>query len=169
MECVARRRPIRVFPVVLAAFVLALTGCAQGGSAAPTPPVTASPGGPDVLVTATPDPRDDSVPGDSDAEDPNVLGAPFAVWQSGGAQYSVTTFGSSSCLPEVTGVRVGAGNTVTLTTRESAQEVCTADFGPRTWTLDTPADIDPQSAVSIVILASTEDGQDARITLDPIA
>lgn len=77
--------------------------------------------------------------------------APVVTWLEPGKTFAVVTWGSSSCLPEVSILKAdGDSLRVGIETSGSGHDVCTADLGPRTSELELPDDA-PDAPISIVV------------------
>ncbi len=107
------------------------------------------------------------VGGPTDTNGMPETGDPFAMWVSGNKQFTVTTYGSSSCLPIANEPQMGTGNSIEVSVREADSAMCTADLAPRTWTLDTPSGIDPSQSVTITLTNQNTAFPDIVLTLVP--
>ena len=89
-------------------------------------------------------------------------GAPFSVWLKKGTQFTVTTYGSSSCPPVGTGLSVTDANKITVTIKTYPKDkVCTMDYTPHTTVFATPGNVDPHKDTKITV-------QDVRYTLQAL-
>ncbi|TAM66839.1 MAG: hypothetical protein EPN48_14180 [Microbacteriaceae bacterium] len=128
-----RARTTAIVALLAASVTITLAGC----SASSTKPITSYPGEPKG-VTAPPS---------------SAGGAPFSVWLKNGAQFTVTTYGSSSCPPAGTDFVVTGTNKLTVAIKEYKGQACTTDYVPRTTVFATPSDINPHKDVKVTVQA----------------
>ncbi|HEY5221727.1 MAG TPA: hypothetical protein VIJ18_01570 [Microbacteriaceae bacterium] len=133
MISLRRARTTAILGLLAASVAIALAGC----SGSPTAPITSYPGEPKG-VTAPPS---------------SAGGAPFSVWLKNGAQFTVTTYGSSTCPPVGTDFAVTGTNQLTVAIKEYKGKVCTMDYVPHTTVFATPNDINPHKDVKVTVQA----------------
>ncbi|WP_308467383.1 hypothetical protein [Rathayibacter soli] len=133
MISLRRVRTTAAIGLLAASVAIALAGC----SGSSTKPITNYPGEPKG-VTAPPS---------------SAGGAPFSVWLKNGAQFTVTTYGSSTCPPVGTDFVVTGTNKLTVAIKEYPDKVCTMDYVPHTTVFATPGDIDPHKDVKVTVQA----------------
>jgi len=109
---------LRIIPIAVIAF--ALTGCSGSASSAPTSVA------------------DDTIKGlpDTVTVDPAST-EPLAVWIEQDETFAVVTWGSSSCIATPIDI-AREGDVVTIEFEPSAEEMCTADMAPTTYTFTVP-------------------------------
>lgn len=97
-----------------------------------------------------------------DAPPSSAGGAPFSVWLKDGEQFTITTYGSSSCPPVGTGLTVTGDNKMTIAIKTYPKDkVCTMDYSPHTTVFATPSRVDPHKDTKITV-------QDIRFTLQAL-
>jgi hypothetical protein len=77
---------------------------------------------------------------------------PFATWVGTRAQFTITTWGSSSCAPVATSVESTDDSSISVTFTPPTALICTADLGPTTHILATPPEIDTSGHVTVHVL-----------------
>ncbi|ROS61287.1 hypothetical protein EDF38_0374 [Frigoribacterium sp. PhB160] len=73
---------------------------------------------------------------------------PAVGWVETGRSFFVTTYGSSSCPSAPTAVGVD-DDVVVVEMQQIGGEVCTADYGPTSWSLDLPESTAPADEVAV--------------------
>jgi len=73
---------------------------------------------------------------------------PAVGWVETGRSFFVTTYGSSSCPSAPTAVDVD-DDVVVVEMQQIGGEVCTADYGPTSWSLDLPDGAAPADEVAV--------------------
>jgi hypothetical protein len=146
--------PVRASALALAALatVIALSGCAAPRQTLPGTPIDPSAA---PSASATDLPSDSPVPGDP-------------VDTTGSAELDagvlrITTFGSSSCRPSATGIGNRGDELVVDTVTPG--EVCTADFGPRSFEVAVPGDVTVPTGDAAELVLRDASGVETRVPL----
>lgn len=84
-------------------------------------------------------------------------GTPLAFWGDDRATIRVVTWGSSGCPPIARSFLPAEPGIVVLDFAQNPAEFCTADFGPTTHVLETPAGVDTDG-LALTVLISAADG-----------
>jgi hypothetical protein len=137
-----RARSRIVISLCLAVTALSLAGC----SSTSTTPITNYAGEPKGV----------------EAPPSSAGGAPFSVWLKKGTQFTITTYGSSTCPPIGTGLTVTGSNKITIAIKTYPKDkICTMDYAPHTTVFGTPGQVDPHKDAKITV-------QDVRFTLQAL-
>ena len=81
---------------------------------------------------------------------------PTVGWVETGRSFFVMTYGSSSCPDAPTGLSVD-GDTLSVTMTSQGGDVCTADFGPASYSVDLPAELRTQDSIAVRLLFENGD------------
>lgn len=90
---------------------------------------------------------------------------PFAAWRDDRSQFTITTFGSSSCAPIPTSVSAPDDSTIAVTFVPAAALMCTADMASTTHVFDTPSGIDADGRVTAHVLFDYPEDSELELPL----